>query len=70
MFHWELINLSFKEEWLEVHGGVANNVHQDGWHVYGHENTQKSSAKDNLGISLKRCKEAKKNIVEGSLGCR
>ena len=49
MFHWEVINLSFKEEWLEVHGGVANNVHQDGWHVDRHKNTQEASSKDHLG---------------------
>ena len=40
---------------------MSHNVHQDSGHVDGHENTQKSSAKDNLGISLKRCKEAKKH---------
>ena len=49
MFHCEVINLSFKEEWLEVHGGVANNVHQDGRHVDRHENTQEASSKDHLG---------------------
>ena len=43
---------------------MSHNVHQDGGHVDGHENTQKSSAKDNLCISfsLKRCKEAKEPI--------
>ena len=57
-------NLGLKEEWFEVHCRVSHNVHQDGWHVDGHENTQKSSAKGNLCISfsLKRCKEAKEPI--------
>ena len=55
-------NLGLKEEWFEVHCRVSYNVHQDGRHVDGHENTQKSSAKDNLGISLKQCKEAKETV--------
>ena len=44
-----LFYLGLKEEWLEVHGGVSNNVHEDGWHVHGHEHTQETSPKDNLG---------------------
>ena len=49
MCHCKIINLSLEEERLEVHGGVAHYVHQDGWHVYCHENTQKTPPKDNLG---------------------
>ena len=47
-----LINLGLKEERLEVHGGVADNVHEDGRHVNCHENTQETSSKDNLGWLL------------------
>ena len=48
-YHQHLRNLGFKEEWLEVHGGVPHNVHQDGWHVHSHEHTQETSPKNNLG---------------------
>ena len=61
-------NLGLKEEWFEVHCRVSHNVHQDGGHVDGHENTQKSSAKDDLGISLKWWKEAKKTHKSVILG--
>ena len=47
---------------------MSHNVHQDGGHVDGHENTQKSSAKDDLGISLKWWKEAKKTHKSVILG--
>ena len=34
----DVSNLSLKKEWLEIHRAVSNNVHQDCWHVYRHEN--------------------------------
>ena len=36
----DVSNLSLKKEWLEVHRAVSNDVHQDRWHVYRHENPQ------------------------------
>ena len=41
-------NLSFKEEWLKIHGRVSNDIHEDGRHVNCHENSQQSSSKNNL----------------------
>ena len=45
----KILNLSLEEERLEVHGGVAHYVHQDGRHVYCHEHAQETSPEDNLG---------------------